>query len=178
MAIDAKQFRAAMGRFASGVTVITVRDANGKDHGMTASAFCSLSMDPPLMLVCIKNGNHTLSLLTDDSSTHHHKFAVNLLSRQQEENSNRFAGGLVDENGKWQRWPEDRDKFEDLSISRGEVSTAALLDGALASLDCTVQHIYSGGDHQIVVGLIHNIQLAESAPKPLLYFSGGYGDFS
>lgn len=178
MSIDSKQFRAVMGRFASGVTVITVRDAEGKDHGMTASAFCSLSMEPPLMLVCIKNENRTLELLTDSSSTHHHKFAINFLAREQQENSNRFAGGIVDEHGKWQRWPEDRDKFEDLAISRGEVSTAALLPGALASLDCTVQHIYSGGDHQIVVGLIHNMHLGPADQAPLLYFSGRYGDFA
>ena len=100
------------------------------------------------------------------------------MAKSQQENSNRFAGGFVDENGKWQRWPIDKDKFEDLSISRGKTSTAALLDGALAQLDCTVHAIYDGGDHKIVVGLIHNIHLGEDGSPPLLYFSGRYGDFA
>lgn len=174
---NSKNFRAAMGRFASGVTVVTVRAADGRDHGMTASAFSSVSLKPPLILVCIKNENHTLSLVEDTASSYHHKFAVNLLAREQESLSNRFAGGYIDENGSWQRWPEEKDKFEDLNINRGTTSGAVLLDGALASLDCTVEHMYDGGDHKIVVGRIHDIILSEDTPKALLYFSGKYGDF-
>ena len=95
--MDSKLFKQAMGRFASGVTVITVRDADGNDHGMTASAFCSLSLDPALMLVSIKNENRTLELLQADGSPHRHRFGVSLLSREQESLSNRFAGGYIDE---------------------------------------------------------------------------------
>ena len=174
--MDPKLFKQAMGRFASGVTVITVRDTAGNDHGMTASAFCSVSLDPALMLVCIKNENRTLELLQTQSSPHHHRFGVNLLSREQESLSNRFAGGYIDENGRWQSWPADKDKFADLDFTRGTVSTAALLGGSLATLDCTVENIYAGGDHQIVTGRIHNIHIGE-AEKSLLYFSGRYGDF-
>jgi flavin reductase (DIM6/NTAB) family NADH-FMN oxidoreductase RutF len=174
---DSKTFRTAMGRFASGVTVVTVRAGDGRDHGMTASAFSSLSLEPPLLLVCIKNENHTLELLSDSASGFHNKFAVNVLSRTQETLSNRFAGGYIDENGAWQRWPEDKDKFSDLNTARGEVSEASLLEGALVSFDCTVEHIYEGGDHKIVVGRIHNIALGEEEPQSLLYFSGKYGNF-
>ncbi|MAA78730.1 MAG: flavin reductase [Deltaproteobacteria bacterium] len=173
---NSKNFRAAMGRFASGVTVVTSRAHDGRDHGMTASAFSSVSLDPPLILVCIKNENHTLEILEDETSLYHHKFAVNILARKQETLSNRFAGGYIDDNGSWQRWPEDKDKFEDLSIKRGS-SGIVLLDGALASLDCTVEHIYDGGDHKIIVGRIHDIILSEETPNALLYFSGKYGDF-
>ena len=178
MTVDSKLFRAAMGRFASGVTVITVRDPQGNDHGMTASAFCSVSMDPPLMLVCIKKGNRTLEHMTATDSPYQNQFAVSLLARTQEENSNRFAGGYIDESGAWQRWPEDKDKFADLQTSRGEQSQAVFLDGALAHLDCTVHATYDGGDHIIVTGLIHNIKIGPAEAQPLLYFSGRYGDFS
>ena len=174
---NSRNFRAAMGRFASGVTVVTVRASDGRDHGMTASAFSSVSLDPPLILVCIKNENHTLELLEDEDSSYHYKFAVNILAREQEALSNRFAGGYIDENGSWQRWPEEKDKFEDLHGTRGSTSGVILLDGALASLDCTVEHMYDGGDHKILVGRIHDITLSPDSPSALLYFSGKYGDF-
>ena len=174
---NSKNFRTAMGRFASGVTVVTVRDEDGRDHGMTASAFSSVSMEPPLLLVCIKNENHTLELLEKSGSSFHHKFAVSLLAREQESLSNRFAGGYIDEHGSWQRWPEDKDKFADIATKRGNTSQSVLLEGALASFDCTVEHMYDGGDHKIVVGRIHDITLLDEAPQALLYFSGKYGDF-
>ena len=174
---NSKNFRAAMGRFASGVTVVTVRSPDGQDHGMTASAFSSVSMEPPLMLVCIKKENRTLELLEASGSSFGNKFAVNLLARDQESLSNRFAGGHIDESGSWQRWPAEKDKFADLEISRGQTSNAAILTGALASLDCTVEHLYDGGDHKIVVGRIHDIILSEGSNQALLYFSGKYGSF-
>ena len=174
---DSKTFRAAMGRFASGVTVVTVRAGDGRDHGMTASAFSSVSLDPPLLLVCIKNENHSLELLNDSASSHHNKFAVNVLARNQETLSNRFAGGYIDEHGAWKQWPEDKDKFADLNTTRGVVSQAVMLDGSLVSFDCSVAHMYDGGDHKIVVGRIHNITLGAEDPQALLYFSGKYGDF-
>lgn len=174
---DSQTFRSAMGRFASGVTVVTVRANDGSDHGMTASAFSSVSMEPPLLLVCIKNENQTLQLLTDEGSSFHNKFAVNILARSQEVLSNRFAGGYIDENGAWQRWPEGKDKFADVECTRGEESQAVFFSQALASFDCTVEHLYDGGDHKIVVGRIHNISLSEAEPEALLYFSGKYGDF-
>ena len=121
--------------------------------------------------------NRTLKLLEDDDSSFGNKFAVNLLSRDQESLSNRFAGGFIDENGAWQRWPVEKDKFEDLEITRGQTSNSALITGALASLDCTVEHLYDGGDHKIVVGRIHDIILSEGSNQALLYFSGKYGSF-
>jgi flavin reductase (DIM6/NTAB) family NADH-FMN oxidoreductase RutF len=174
---DSKTFRAAMGRFASGVTVVTVRAKDGRDHGMTASAFSSVSLDPPLLLVCIKKENHSLELLCDSASDFYNKFSVNVLSRSQETLSNRFAGGYIDEHGAWKQWPEEKDKFSDLVTARGAVSQAIILDGSLVSFDCSVAHMYDGGDHKIVVGRIHNITPGSEDPQALLYFSGKYGDF-
>ena len=172
--IEPKDFKQALGRFASGVTVVTVRGEDGTDHGMTASAFSSVSLDPPLILVCIKNGNHTYELVEAAGS-----FAVNILAREQEALSNRFAGGIVGADGQWTPWPEDRDKFADLGIQRAETSGAALLDGAIAQLDCSLEAIQPGGDHGIFVGRIHGIRYADAdASAPLIYCRGRYGDFA
>ncbi len=172
--VDSASFKAALGRFPSGVTVVTVRGEQGQDHGMTASAFTSVSLDPPLVLVCITMGNYSYQLIEQRGS-----FAVNLLASTQQERSNRFAGGSVDDDGRWTPWPEDRDKFADLDFSRGEHSDAALLDGALASLDCSLEAILPGGDHGIFVGRVQTVRLSDAAQlAPLLYYSGGYGHFA
>ena len=86
MGVDAELFKAVMGRFASGVTAITVHQ-DGEDHGMTASAFCSLSLSPPLVLVCVKKGNRTHDLLEETGA-----YAINILDESQVTVSNRFAG--------------------------------------------------------------------------------------
>ncbi len=169
--IDPQEFKQALGRFASGVTVVTVH-SEGQDHGMTASAFSSLSLEPPLVLVCIQNKNRSYGLIEQSGS-----FAVSILARDQEALSNRFAGGFIDDEGRWQRWPEDKDKFADLSLTRGTSSGAPMLDGALAQLDCSLEAIVPGGDHGIFVGRVEGLQLSEDA-TPLLYFGGRYGDFA
>ena len=140
---------------------------------MTASAFSSLSLDPPLVLVCIKAGNYSYQLIEQVGS-----FAVNILARSQEERSNRFAGGIVGDDGRWTPWPEDRDRFEGVDFSRGEHSGAALLDGSLASLDCKLESILPGGDHGIFVGRVCATKLSEAESlEPLLYHGGSYGGF-
>jgi len=172
--IDKQTFKRALGSFASGVTVVTVRTPDGGDHGMTASAFSSVSMDPPLVLVCIQNKNQTFDLISKAGG-----FAVNILARDQEERSNRFAGGIVDADGRWQPWPEERSRFADVAHTRCAVDGPMLLTGSLASLDCTLEALHPGGDHGIFVGRIQQIVLPEeSSGAPLLYFGGGYGDFS
>ena len=110
---------------------------------MTASAFCSLSLQPPLVLVCVKKGNHTHKLLEEAGA-----YAINLLDEAQESVSNRFAG--------W--WEEGKSKWADLEISRGAVSGAALIGGSLASLDCTLHSVLDGGDHSIC-GEVQNVVL-------------------
>ncbi len=162
MGVDAATFKACLGRFASGVTVVTVRDAAGADHGMTASAFTSLSLDPPLILVCVKQGNRTHELLSAAAG-----FAVNVLGEAQVSVSNRFAG--------W--WPEGQSKWDDLSIDRAPVSRAAWIGGSLANLDCTRHAMHDGGDHTIFVGEIQHARLVDlpaGGLRPLLYFHGSY----
>ena len=129
---------------------------------MTASAFTSLSLDPPLVLVCVTKGNATHEKLSAGGG-----FAVNILSQEQVSVSNRFAG--------W--WKEGVSKWEDLSVDRGAASGAALIAGSLASLDCTKWDTADGGDHTIFIGQVEAVRLSDDAPdalRPLLYFSGGY----
>jgi flavin reductase (DIM6/NTAB) family NADH-FMN oxidoreductase RutF len=135
MPIAPGEFRAILGRFASGVTVLTTRDAQGRDHGMTVSAFCSVSLHPPLVLACIDHGAEMLSLLKH--ATH---FGVSVLAEEQEAISRRFA-----------ELPEGR--FDGIGFSRGE-SGVALLDDALAHLECRLVAQHDGGDHVIFVAQV------------------------
>jgi len=161
MAVDPNMFKAALGRFPAGVTVITARDGD-QDHGMTASAFCSLSLDPPLVLVCVKKTGHTHDLLRSATG-----FGVNLLNSDQISVSNRFAG--------W--WDEGKSKWDDLTISRGDVSGAALIGGAMAWLDCTKHDELDGGDHTIFVGRVESAEVhgEDAELEPLVYFKGYRG---
>ena len=133
MAIDGRDLRNAMGLFATGVTIITTKDASGKPFGLTANAFSSLSLDPPMLLICVDKGVDCYACF-DESKV----FAVNFLSLAQEELSTRFATKGIE-------------KFEGLSYSVGELGVA-LLDGALAHFECTVAHAHEGGDHTIYLG--------------------------
>ncbi|MEQ1691175.1 MAG: flavin reductase family protein [Gemmatimonas sp.] len=153
MPIDADLFRAVLGRFATGVAIVTVRDREDRDHGMTVSAFTSLSLDPPLVLICIGN-DATMAPVMDDAES----FAVNVLSAGQEALSRRFAGKLDD-------------RFAEISSARS-ASGNVLLDGTLGSLDCRVVARHPAGDHVIVVGAVEAASAHDG--RPLLYYRGGY----
>ncbi len=162
MPVTADEFKAALGRFCSGVTVLTTIDAEGGDQAMTASAFSSLSLDPPLILVCVKKGGAMHGHLSGGAG-----FAVNILAGDQESVSNRFAG--------W--WKDGVSKWADLGIARGPATGAAWIDGALASLDCVQHAALDGGDHTIFIGRVEAARSGETARDaldPLLYFAGGY----
>ena len=152
--LDDHAFRATLGRFASGVTVLTLRDASGEDRGMTATAFSSLSLDPPLILVCIGNAASIAPSLA--RATH---FAVQVLAADQEALARKFA-------------EKDGDRFGGLTARRG-IEGLPLLDGVLATLQCRVAARHPGGDHEIVVGEV--LDAASHHGEPLLYFRGQYG---
>ena len=153
MAIDGRELRNAMGLFATGVSIITTKDASGKPFGLTANAFSSLSLDPPMLLICVDKGVDCYACF-DESRV----FGVNFLSLAQEELSTRFATKGIE-------------KFEGLSYSVGELGVA-LLDGALAHFECRVAHAYEGGDHTIYVGEVQRLVTMEG--DPLLFFQGKY----
>jgi len=151
--IDPAQFKSTLGRFASGITVITTHDADGRDHGMTLSAFSSLSLDPPLVLACIGDA----ASIAGTMATADH-FALNILAADQEPLSRRFSA-------------KDEDRFEQIGMTRG-AHGLPLLDGALGHLQCRITARYPGGDHTIVVGEV--IAATSRDGDPLLYYRGGY----
>lgn len=152
MTIDASAFRSLMGRFATGVTVITAQDSNGVQNGMTVSAFCSLSLDPPLVLMCIDSSASMFDLLTTCD-----RFTVNILASDQEEIARRFA-------------TTETTKFEGIGFSL--VEQDAVLDGVLAHAQCSRINSVEAGDHTIVIGEVRSATVTEG--QPLLYFRGGY----
>jgi flavin reductase (DIM6/NTAB) family NADH-FMN oxidoreductase RutF len=161
MDVTPDQFKAALGRFCSGVTVVTVADADG-NHGMTASAFTSVSLEPPLVLVCVGKKGQMHARLAEATG-----FAVNVLDSAQESVSNRFAG--------W--WDKNTSKWADLTIEAAPVSGAAWIGESLASLDCEVHERLEGGDHTIYIGRVVGVRVDDrprESLEPLLYFAGQY----
>jgi flavin reductase ActVB len=156
--VSPEEFRAALGRFASGVTVITVPTADRGVHGMTASAFCSVSLRPPLVLVCVDHLAETYLHLQERCC-----FGVSILKQEHETLSDFFADP--------ERNPDAADR---LGISYRQMDSGMpVLADALAQLDCTVVDSHPSGDHSIFVGLVNQIALGEGAP--LLHFRGRYG---
>jgi flavin reductase (DIM6/NTAB) family NADH-FMN oxidoreductase RutF len=155
--VSVTDFRAALSRFASGVTVVTVRDADGVDHGMTVSAFTSLSLDPPLVLACLDRVATVLPHLLAAE-----RFGVSILAEGQDVISARFAEqGVV--------------RFDGVAVSRA-AGGPVLIDGAVAHLVCRRVAEFPGGDHVIVVGAIESARAL--GERPLLYAMRQYGSFT
>lgn len=153
MTLDPDSFRSVLGRFASGVTVVTLCDEAGRDHGMTVSAFCSLSLTPPRVLLCIDHAASIHPLLTVGREV-----AINVLASNQEALSRRFSGS-------------DPNRFDGIGYTRG-LTGAALLDDVLATIEGEIVALHEGGDHTIVVA---EVATATARPeRPLLYYRGGY----
>jgi len=153
MPIDKQEFRRVLGHFAAGVTIVTTVGADGKPYGLTATAFTSVSLEPPLVLVCVDKRS--------DSHPHFHVsrvFAVNFLAHDHEHLSRHFAvsGG---------------DKFADLRTRKG-VTGAPLLSEALGHLECRAVNVIEAGDHTIFIGEVESADAREG--EPLLYFRGAY----
>jgi len=155
VAVSKEEFRAALGRFASGVTVITTFDEKGnRPLGITVSAFSSVSLNPPLVLICIDKDAYLHDYIKTFGA-----FGVNVLSEGQDKLSNLFAS-------------READKFKDISYTMSE-SNLPFIDGALVNMDCKIVYDYEGGDHTIFVGELMSVKTVDA--NPLLYFHGGYG---
>ncbi|OLD43422.1 MAG: hypothetical protein AUI63_07840 [Gemmatimonadetes bacterium 13_1_40CM_2_60_3] len=142
-----------LGRFPSGVTVVTTRGADGSDQGMTVSAFCSLSLDPPLVLICIEHSASVHEALTTAPG-----FVVNILAARQEQIARRFS--IV-----------DIERFEGVGFTRSS-SGYAILDDILGLIECRRVALHDGGDHTIIVGEVEATRIENGTP--LLYYRGGY----
>ena len=152
MPIDDSRFRLAMSHFASGVTVVTTSH-DGKLFGMTVASFASLSLHPPLILVCIEN-----SVKTHEAITAAQKFGVSILSSGQTEISSKFAS-------------RREDRFEGVETFTGALDVP-LITGALTAIECKLHEQLPGGDHTIFVGEVVDVFTREG--DPLLYFRSGY----
>lgn len=152
--MDPRTFRNTLGHFATGVTVVTARDRGGRPVGVTVNAFASVSLDPPLVLICLADTTSDLEAYLNGGG-----FNVNILRDDQAEVSTLFA-------------TRDTDKFDRLAWHDGGNGLPAL-DGTLACLECVVDSTHRGGDHEIVVGRVL-AQSYDQAGLPLLYFRGAY----
>jgi flavin reductase ActVB len=155
--VELPSFRDAVARFASGVTVVTTVDSNHRPVGFTATAFSSLSLDPPLILVCLARTATSHAAFRSAST-----FAVSILSTEQEGVARRFATKGID-------------KFAGLPVDRGSRSGLPVIPDATAYLECQTVELLDGGDHTILVGMV--LAAASTERPPLLYFNRRFGAF-
>ncbi|MCW7942336.1 reductase [Streptomyces hygroscopicus] len=178
------EFRAAMSRLAAGVVLVTAHEpaldpegpsvphhrpdggaarrdiTRGEDVGMTATAFTSVSLDPPLVLVSLREGSRMDDLLAEQPL-----WAVSVLAESQRHIAGRFAmKGRI----------SDRLLFEDIPYVRGETSGAPLVGGALATLECRTEQRVEAGDHTLVIGRVLQARVPSAEGGPLVYFRGRY----
>jgi flavin reductase (DIM6/NTAB) family NADH-FMN oxidoreductase RutF len=151
--VDPSTYRAACGRFATGITIATVLGTDHQPQGLTANSFVSVSLEPPLVLVCVQR----------EASVHPHfqaakAFGISILDETQRTISDRFAYGAGD-------------RFEGISWHAGPLGSP-LLDGALVHLDCSVAQHVQAGDHTVFIGEVRFADQREG--DPLLYFAGAY----
>lgn len=153
MPIDKNELRRVMGHFATGVTVITTRDEKGNPYGLTANAVASVSLVPPLILICVDKKCDTYPYFASSKV-----FVVNVLSEGQERLSRTFATTGIE-------------KFDGIGYEKSELGCAILHD-AVGHLECKIVNEIDAGDHTIYVGEVHSA--AAEDVRPLLFFRGGY----
>jgi 3-hydroxy-9,10-secoandrosta-1,3,5(10)-triene-9,17-dione monooxygenase reductase component len=151
--VDPARFRQLLGRFATGVTIVTADDSAGNPTGMTANTLTSVSLNPPLISICIDHSadmHHTLQHTT--------RFTVNILSANQEAISRRFA-------------EQGTSRFDGIGFSRSDRG-GIILDGVLAHIECERISEFPTGDHSLFVARVVGGSTSEG--EPLLYYRGGY----
>jgi 3-hydroxy-9,10-secoandrosta-1,3,5(10)-triene-9,17-dione monooxygenase reductase component len=152
---DSREFRNVLGHFATGVTVVTGTD-DGVPLGLAANAFSSVSLDPPLILVCISATSETWPAIRKSGA-----FGVNVLGEHQEEISRRFGR-------------KDVDRFETVAWETA-VTGSPLFPDALAWIDCVIDDEHLAGDHIVVIGRVVALARQPEGGRPLLFFQGTYG---
>lgn len=156
MTIGPEEYREALRHFPAGVTIVTLR-AGGQVHGLTVSAFASVSPEPPLVAVIIDHKHKASPLLQRPGTS----FAVNILGEDQVELSNRFA------------WMKDEDRFEEGDW--GSAATGApVLEDALVWLDCRIHSSHRAGDHTVFIGEVQASAVPREDEAPLVYWNQGY----
>lgn len=156
--VDETGFRDVMARFATGVAVVTCQ-VDGTDHAMTANSFTSVSLDPPLVLVCVDEESRFHEAVTRADT-----WAVSILAEHQTGRARWFATSSRPIPG----------QFDTTPTRRGGLSGALLLDGALATVECRTHARHPGGDHTILVGEVLGLQLDDPEGRPLVWFGHGF----
>jgi len=151
--VTSAEFRRACGRFATGVTIASVLDPGGTAHGLTVSSFTSVSLDPPLILICL---GHRVSAIDAFRASEH--FGINVLAEDQRDLAERFTR-------------KGQDRFDGLEWRRGATGVP-LLAGVLAAIECAVRQRFTAGDHDIFVGEMVAARVAGGAP--LIHFASHY----
>ena len=151
----ARRFRDVLGRFASGVTVVT-SISNDEPVGLTCQSFMSVSLDPPLVLFSPAKSSRAWPLIQRAG-----KFCVNFLSAGQAELSNTMASRGID-------------KFAGVDWAPAPETGSPLLPGTLGYVDCTIHRVHEAGDHYVVIGRVLDLDLTDAPGEPLLFFEGGY----
>lgn len=158
MPITSENFREALRLFPSGVTIVTIKAADDtRLHGMTVSAFASVSPSPPLIMVCLDHSTSSYPLMERAGTV----FAVNILPRDKMDLSNRFA------------WVKDEDRFAE-GDWKTAVTGAPVLTDALAWLDCTIYARFAAGTHTIYIGEVQASSVPRPDDEPLIYWNRGY----
>ena len=153
MLISSAEFRKTVGQFAAGVTVVTTRAPDGRPQGLTVSSFCSVSLEPPLVLVCVDHRSETHAGFKASGV-----FGVSILEESQEDLSRRFATA-------------GEDKFHGIELITGR-SGVALIPGALAHLECRIVKAPDAGDHTVYIGEVTSLGMWPG--RPLLYHASAY----
>ena len=156
MSAPRHDLRTVMGHFATGVCVLSTRRDDGSPVGTTVNAVTSVSLEPPLLLVCLARDSETLGAVVESS-----RFAVSILTEEQREHSVRFAA------------KGEQAHAEEVEFSEHDADVPCLAD-ALATIACRVSAVYEGGDHMIVLAEALSMSSAERDVAPLLFFRGGY----
>jgi flavin reductase (DIM6/NTAB) family NADH-FMN oxidoreductase RutF len=154
VSLDSGQFRIACGHFATGVAIVTMRNHAGESHGLTANSFTSVSLDPPLILVCVDKSISSYPAMVEAEG-----FLVNILTDQQEELARRFA-------------TPDIDKFDGVVSSPGDYGAARIPD-CLAYIAARKRSQFDGGDHTVFLAQASNAELGQG--RPLVFYRGMYG---
>lgn len=155
MAVPEGKFRRVLGHLAAGVTIVTSRDADARPSGLTATAVCSVSLDPPLVLVCVDANANTLKVVRESRV-----YALNFLAAGARELADRFASAASD-------------KFDGVAFEAGETGSPRLAS-AIAWCECLLEEAIAQGDHVILVGRVLEAGLGDGDTEPLLHFRGRY----
>jgi len=161
MTVSADRFKAGMRRLAASVCVITTLNDDGSRNGATATAVCSMSADPPMLLCCLNKSSNTFQAVSRAKL-----FAVNVLGSHDHAVAQRFSSGLPG---------EEKFAVGDWGVAE---TGAPMLGTAPSAFDCSLMDIYEAGTHGVLFGQIQAIHLSDNPGQPLLYASGGYGAFT